>query len=130
MMKLVLLDLLQPCWLLPWLAFHLLVQLVSLILHVLKELLGTLAILLLLLVGQQIVGHQLWVYNTSATVKLLVLLLGPNIMGILSQTFGHILHFSAQRQVAHVHRMWIIIERTSLILKIMLYVLASKYLSR
>lgn len=109
---------------------NLLVQLISLILHVLEELLRALTILLLFLISEQIVGHQLWMYNATTTVQLLILLLGPDIVRVLSQTLGHILHFSAECQVAHIHRMWIVVERTSLILKIMLWVLASKNLSR
>lgn len=100
----------------------LLVQFVSLILHVFQELLRALAILLLLLVGEQVIGHQLWMYNSAASIQLFVLLLRPNIMRVFGQTFGHILHFSAERQVAHVHRMWIIVEGAALILKIMLFV--------
>lgn len=34
---------------------------------------------------------------------------GPNIVRILSQAFGHVLHFPAQGKVSHIDWIWIVV---------------------
>lgn len=51
----------------------------------------------------------------TASYQLLFLLLRPNIVSVVRQTFSHILHFPAQSQVRHVDRMRIVIERVTCI---------------
>lgn len=83
-------------------------QLVSLILQILQELLGPLPILLLLLIRQQIVRHQLRMHTASTSVQLFFLLLGPDVVGVFCQSFGHVLHFSGKVQIRHVYGMGVI----------------------
>lgn len=87
-----------------------LVQLKTLILHVFEELLRSFAIFLFLFIGEQIIWYQLVVNSTAAIVDFLALLLCPDVVRIFRQTFGHILHFSVERQIGHIDRMWIVVE--------------------
>lgn len=43
--------------------------------------------------------------------ELLLLLLSPNVVCVVGQTLCHILHFSAKREIGHVDRMRIVVER-------------------
>lgn len=51
-------------------------------------------------------------YALTASNEFLLFLLSPNIVSIICQTLSHVLHFSAQRQISHVHWMRIVIKWT------------------
>ena len=48
---------------------------------------------------------------TSVSNQFLLLLLGPDIVRVISEPLRHVLHLSRQRQVGHVYRVRIVVER-------------------
>lgn len=44
----------------------------------------------------------------------LLLFLCPKIMSVFCQSLGHVLHFTTQRQVRHVNRIWVIVKWRSM----------------
>ncbi len=112
-------------------------QLVAHKLEVLQQFLSTLTILLLFLVSQEVVRYHLWMQAPTWNICFIILsadsrsraenqiklftrrghffllLSGPNVMRVLSQTLGHILHLSAQSKICHIHGIRIVIVWSS-----------------